>query len=194
MRIDTLRLQEDLQTIDRIVASLGRDAAPEKPLTPPSPAPLRESPAPRMPATPPKKKLRGPRTPIFSWLATSLGSFTLVCGLVLLGWALFDPRPILSAAGLPLTVLGLTSMLVGIVFQLDGVLQYNRRLHRQMQLVEEELEDLKATTRLASSSHASAGQNFYLHMAEGASPHVLLADVKGQLDLLATQMANQRQR
>lgn len=194
LRIDTLRLQEDLQTIDRIVASLGRDAAPQRPLTPPSPAPPREALPPRSPAIPPKKKLRGPQTPIFSWLATSLGSVALVCGLVLLGWSLFEPRPILSAAGLPLAVLGLTSMLVGIVFQLDGVLQYNRRLHRHMQSVEEELEDLKATTRLAGTTHASPSQNFYLHMAEGASPHVLLADVKGQLDLLATQMANHRQR
>ncbi|MCC9605159.1 hypothetical protein LOC68_24355 [Blastopirellula sp. JC732] len=196
LRIDTLRLQEDLQTIDRIVAMMGRDAAPDKMLTPPSPSPLRESAPPRPPATPatPKKKIHGPQTPIFSWLATSLGSIMMVCGLVLLGWALFEPRPILTIVGQPLTALGLAAMLVGVVFQLDSVMQYNRRLHRHVQLVEEELHDLQATTRLANTTHASPSQNFYLHMAEGASPHVLLADVKGQLDLLATQMANQRQR
>ncbi|TWT31965.1 hypothetical protein [Blastopirellula retiformator] len=196
LRIDTLRLQEDLQTIDRIVAMMGREPAKEKtPIPSPDPPP-REPAAPQAPAPPrpARKKLRGPRTSIFSWLATSLGSIMLVCGLVLLGWAMFEPRPILSLVGQPLTAVGIAAMLVGVVFQLDSVMQTNRRLHRQLHEVKEELEDQKATTRLAGSSHSSPGQNFYLHMAEGASPHVLLADVKGQLDLLATQMAGQRGR
>ncbi|UUO08248.1 hypothetical protein M4951_07980 [Blastopirellula sp. J2-11] len=199
LRIDSMRLQEDLQTIDRIVAMMGRDAAPDRKLTPNSP-PLprettpREAERPRSPAAPSQRKLKGLRTPIFSWLATSAGSITLVCGLVLLGWAMFDPRPVLATVGLPLALLGLAGMLVGLVFQLDSVSQHNRRLHRHLLAVEDELEDLKTTTKLASSSHASPGQNFYLHMAEGASPHVLLADVKGQLDLLATQMAGDRRR
>lgn len=196
LRINTLRLQEDLHTIDRIVGRLGRDVAhtEQEKVSPPSPAPQQSSPVRSSAARPNGRKLKAPRLPIFSWLATSLGSILLVCGVVLLSWALFDSRPILSAAGLPLAIVGLASMLVGLVFQLDCVSQHNRRLHRHLLSLEHELEDLQSTTRLMRSSHSSASQNFYLHMAEGASPHVLLADVKGQLDLLATQMAEERRR
>jgi hypothetical protein len=50
-----------------------------------------------------------------------------------------------------------------------------------------------ATTLLTTTKNASA-QSFYAHMAEGASPQLLLADLKGQLDLLAQQMASQKKR
>ena len=34
-------------------------------------------------------------------------------------------------------------------------------------------------------THSSAAQAFYAHMADEASPQTLLADLKGQIDLLA---------
>jgi hypothetical protein len=43
-----------------------------------------------------------------------------------------------------------------------------------------------------SSTHSTHGQSFYAHMAEGASPHLLLADVKGQLDVIAMRLAQTR--
>jgi hypothetical protein len=38
-------------------------------------------------------------------------------------------------------------------------------------------------------THSSAAQAFYAHMADQASPYLLLADLKGQLDLVARSMA-----
>jgi hypothetical protein len=42
-----------------------------------------------------------------------------------------------------------------------------------------------------SVTHSAPAQSFYAHMAGGASPQLLLADLKGQLDLLAVRMSEQ---
>ena len=55
--------------------------------------------------------------------------------------------------------------------------------------LDEELKTVREATTLLSTSQSSGAQSFYLHLAEGASPHILLADLKGQMDLLAQQMA-----
>jgi hypothetical protein len=52
-----------------------------------------------------------------------------------------------------------------------------------------ELKNVRQATTLLSSTQAGGAQSFYLHLAEGASPQLLLADLKGQMDLLAQQMA-----
>jgi hypothetical protein len=54
------------------------------------------------------------------------------------------------------------------------------------------LDDLKQTATLLTTGHASPAQSFYAHMAGGAGPQILLADLKSQLDLLAVQMSSAR--
>jgi len=41
---------------------------------------------------------------------------------------------------------------------------------------------------MLGTSHASPGAAFYSHLVEGASPQILLSDLKGQLDLLAVKL------
>jgi hypothetical protein len=55
--------------------------------------------------------------------------------------------------------------------------------------VDESLDDLKRNTALLGLTHSPASQAFYAHMAQGASPTILLTDLKGQIDLLAQRMA-----
>jgi len=124
--------------------------------------------------------------------ALSLGLMAFVCGAVLLGWSLAVGRNDLWNLGLPIALVGQFGLLVGLLWQFEGLWEGNRQAADKLDDVDERLEDLNKTAALISTAHSSPAQAFYVHMAGGASPHLLLADLKGQLDLLAVQMSAQR--
>ena len=135
------------------------------------------------------------RSPVYgfvAWSMLSLGLMTFVCGGVLLGWSFADGREQLWTYGLPLTLGGQALLLVGLLFQLEKLWLSNRQTSTVLDELDEQLDELRHTTGLLSTSRSGPAQSFYAHMAEGASPELLLADLKGQLDMLTMKMANQR--
>ena len=115
-----------------------------------------------------------------------------VCGAVLLGWSLVAHRGELWSLGMPIALAGQLGLLVGLVLQLERLGDDNRRTVDKLESVDERLDDLKHTATLLSTGHTAPSQAFYAHMAGGASPQLLLADLKGQLDILAVQMSGRR--
>jgi hypothetical protein len=133
-----------------------------------------------------------PRSQAGAWTMISLGLSVFACGAVLLGWSLAAGRDELWTVGLPLALLGQAALVVGLVLQLDGLWHSSRKTAQVLTELDDELKNVRQATTLLSSTHSSGAQSFYLHLAEGASPQLLLADLKGQMDLLAQQMARQR--
>ena len=84
-----------------------------------------------------------------------------------------------------MTVAGLVWLVLGIVLQLERIWQNSRHAVRKLDQVKSQLNHLERTTTMLGTTHGSAAQAFYAHMAEQADPQYLLADLKGQLDLLA---------
>jgi len=115
-----------------------------------------------------------------------------VFGSVLLGWSFATERTDLWRLGMPFTLGGQVGLILGLVFQLDGLWRSNRQANETLNELDSQLVELQHTTALLSTTSSSSSQSFYLHMAEGASPKLLLADLKGQLDLLANRMAEER--
>jgi hypothetical protein len=70
--------------------------------------------------------------------------------------------------------------------------QANRRNTETLENVDRRLHQINHAATLLRTSHGSPGQSFYAHLAEGAHPHLLLSDLKGQLDLLANKLSQQR--
>ncbi len=133
------------------------------------------------------------RRPSFTaWAILSLGLMSFLCGGVLLVWALVGRRNDLWSLGMPLALVGQFGLLLGLVLQLDHLWQANRRTSETLDVVDERLHEINHATTLLQSSHSLPAQSFYAHLAEGAHPHLLLADLKGQLDILAAKMAAQR--
>jgi hypothetical protein len=132
------------------------------------------------------------RSSRLAWGALSLGLMAFVCGAVLLGWSLAAGRNDLWSLGMPITLGGQFGLLLGLILQLESLSEGNRHTVDKLDEVDGRLDDLNQTAVLLSSSHSSPAQAFYVHMAGGASPNLLLADLKGQLDLLAVQMAATR--
>jgi len=127
-----------------------------------------------------------------AWLLLSLGLMAFACGGVLLAWSAATGRGDLWNWGLPLALGGQAALLVGLLFQLEGVTSNNRQTTRSLDELADRLSELKQTTSLLSTTHSSAAASFYTHFADGADPNLLLADLKGQLDLLAVKMAKDK--
>lgn len=129
-----------------------------------------------------------PWLPALIWLALSLGLMAFVCGGVLLGWSIVTGRQDLWTVGMPIALAGQVALLVGFILQLDRLWRDNRDNAAKLDHVDKRLHHLKTTTRLPSSRGSSAAGGFYSHTAGATDPQLLLADLKSQLDLLATRL------
>lgn len=127
-----------------------------------------------------------------AWACLTLGLMAFVCGGVLVVWSFAADRGDLWSLGLPLTLAGQVGLVLGLLLQLDGLSQSSRRTEQTLSDLDGQLGQLRTVTALINSSHSGPAHSFYAHLTEGAAPQILLADLKGQLDLLAQQMARQR--
>jgi hypothetical protein len=125
----------------------------------------------------------------FHWFILSGGTTSFACGAILLGWSLATGRQELWSVGLPMALAGQIALLVGLVLQLDRLWHDHRAAAAKLDDVDSQLQELQTTTSLLGTHHGPAGGTFYSHFAGGASPQLLLTDLKGQLDLLAIKIA-----
>jgi hypothetical protein len=113
-----------------------------------------------------------------------------VCGGVLLGWSMLADRADLWTFGVPIALGGQLALLLGFLLRLDLLGDANRRTVDQLDTVDQRLDDLKRAAAVVSATQNGPSQAFFSHMANGANPQLMLADLKGQIDLLAVQMAS----
>ena len=183
---DDWALEAELRGVQRLVASL-KSHQHQRPLMQDSlPAP--DAFGQRI-STPAAVKPPQPRSNALGWLILSLGLAVFACGAVLLAWSLIGQREDLWPIGMPLTLFGQAGLILGLMLQLDGLWNTSRMAAAALSELDGELKNVRQATTLLSTSHSGGAQSFYLHLAEGASPHLLLADLKGQMDLLGQQLA-----
>lgn len=131
---------------------------------------------------------------LVAWASMCLGLAAFACGAFLLFWAVFRERPELWDLGLPITLGGQIGLLLGVCLQLERLWQENRQASQRLAEMDQQLADLERNTRLLGSPYQSASQTFYSHLGEGASPQLLLTDLKSQLDLLALRISQEQSR
>jgi hypothetical protein len=190
---DDWTLEAEVRGVQRLVGSMKSHSAIAVHMPHAAPATWHSAPPPSSPepsaaspwVTPPL------RSHTAAWTILSLGLATFACGAVLLGWSLVAQREDLWPVGMPLALIGQAGLVLGLVLQLDGLWHTNRSTAEALSELDGELKNVRQATTLLSTSHSGGAQSFYLHLAEGASPQLLLADLKGQMDLLAQQMARQ---
>jgi len=119
------------------------------------------------------------------------GTMALVCGSILLGWATIADRPELWTFGTPIALGGQIVLLVGLVCQLERLWSDSRRAVHQLEKVDAQLHELRTATTLLGTVHGPSAA-FYAHLAGGAGPELLLSDLKGQLDILAARLAEEK--
>jgi hypothetical protein len=125
------------------------------------------------------------RIPLLARSVVLLGLAIFACGAGLLGWSIAEQRVDLWNLGVPATIAAQAVLVLGLVLQLERVWQNSRYTVRKLDQVESQLASIQHAAKMLTMTHTSAAQAFYAHMADDAEPQLLLADLKGQLDLLA---------
>ncbi len=154
--------------------------------------PARHVPASNRPGKRRKKVARrGAVSSLLTWFVFTLGLTSSACGGALLGWSLAGGGQQLWNIGLPVALVGQIALLAGLVLQVDRLWHDNRAAASKLDDVDQQIHKLKTTTMLLGTSQGPASATFYSHLASGAGPQLLLAVLKGHLDLLAMKIAQE---
>jgi hypothetical protein len=125
------------------------------------------------------------------WTSLLLGTMALACGGVLMVWSTIAGPHELWALGTPIMLGGQIALGIGLVLQLECLWSDSRRAAHQLEKVDSQLHELKTAATLLGTVHGPSAA-FYAHWAGGAGPELLLSDLKGQLDLLAVRLSQDK--
>ena len=113
------------------------------------------------------------------WAVLSLGVAAFVCGGVLMTWSIVAGRQELWSTGIPVLLVGQIGLLVGLILQLDRLWHENRHTAAKVERLDHQLHESRASRR---------------NSAEQGSADQILADLRGQLDLLSEKISREDSR
>ena len=93
---------------------------------------------------------------------------------------------------IPIQAAGSCLLLIGLLAAISQASSTSRHIQRQLDALDVATSDLR--TAAAYRNAATATNAFYADLARGVSPHMLLADIKGQLDQLSVRILADAQR
>lgn len=129
------------------------------------------------------------RSGVLAQVTIWLGLVALASGGGLFGWSAITGEFGLGRIGVAVAGGGAAVFLVGLVLMLERIWRNSRFAVQKLRQLDGQLRQLEQTTTMLGVAHGSPSQAFYSHMAEGANPQLLLADLKGQIDMLAMNFA-----
>ena len=125
-----------------------------------------------------------------AWFVTFLGVTSLAAGLGIIGWAIAHGGSEYWDHALALTLAGQGLLIFGLVLVVTRLWRNSRYASGKLQEVHTELGQLQRTADALSAMRGGAPA-FYAELVRGASPQMLLTNLKGQLDQLATRLNSQ---
>jgi hypothetical protein len=120
-----------------------------------------------------------------------LGISAVLGGGAVAGWSIWMRRQDLWVLAAPTALGGQVLLLIGLVLQLHRLGRNSRHAAGKLDRLDQEIHELRTTTTLLGTTHGPSAAAFYAHLADGASPQILLSDLKGQLDILALKLGRQ---
>jgi hypothetical protein len=124
---------------------------------------------------------------IFAWLIVASGAITLFAGIGLIGWSLHENEMQHWNLGLSLALGGQGALIFGLVMVVSRLWRNSRYATNRLQEMHARLGQLQNSADTISAMRGGAPA-FYADLARGASPQMLLSNLKGQLDQLATRL------
>lgn len=134
---------------------------------------------------------------VASTISTRLIALLLAAGMIgfvggggLLLWAAAFQLPQPWQWGLSTTIAAEGVLILALTWIAVRLWGNSRRVGRQLAGVDRQLHELEDVAGSLSGSHLAASQHYYSHFNQAASSHMLLANLRGQVDQLAQRMAN----
>jgi hypothetical protein len=132
---------------------------------------------------------RGESSQLFAWLAVMAGVLGLVAGCGLLAWSLSTGQMMYWELALGLSLGSQGVLVLGLVLVISRLWRSSRCAANKLHDVHARLGQLQHTADALLGMRAGGAPAFYAELVRGSSPHVLLANLKGQVDQLATRMS-----
>lgn len=117
------------------------------------------------------------------------GVFSFLGGAASLIWSAAFNRTYVWQWGLTVTLAAEGLLIVGLTWMAARLWRNSRRLNRQLSEVDEQLDEIHELAGSLSAGRLSGSQHFYQHFSQVANPHMLVANLRGQIDQLAERMA-----
>jgi hypothetical protein len=127
---------------------------------------------------------------IFAWLIVLAGVLTLAGGIGLVAWSLSTRQMLYWNLAIGLTLGGQGVLIVGLVLVVSRLWRNSRHASGKLQDVHTRLGQLQHTADALTAMRSGGAPAFYADLVRGASPQVMLANLKGQIDQLATRIGN----
>lgn len=127
-----------------------------------------------------------------SWLLSLLlagGILGFVGGAAALLWSAAFNRVTVWQWGLTTTIAAEGLLIVGLTWMAARLWHNSRRLNHQLRGVDEQLEEIHELAGSLTARQLSSSQHYYHHFSQVANPHMLVANLRGQIDQLAERMA-----
>lgn len=129
-------------------------------------------------------------TQIAAWFIVILGTIALAGGIGLIGWSLSAGEMAYWNLALGLALGGQGTLILGLVLVASRLWRSSRYAAGKLQEVHSRLGQLQQTAEVLTTMRSGGAPAFYADLVRGASPHVLLTNLKGQLDQLATRLGS----
>ena len=125
---------------------------------------------------------------VFAWLVVATGTIALLAGVGLIAWSLSANQMIYWDLALGLALGGQGGLILGLVLVVSRLWRNSRYAVSKLQEVHARLGQLQHTADALTATRAGGAPAFYADLVRGASPQMLLSNLKGQLDQLATHL------
>jgi hypothetical protein len=128
---------------------------------------------------------------IVSWLVVVIGALAFAGGASLIAWCLSSKNMTYWNLALGLALGGQGTLILGLVLVASRLWRYSKYAADKLHDVHGRLGQLQQTADvLATMRSGGSAPAFYAELARGSNPHTLLANLKGQLDQLATRLGS----
>lgn len=125
---------------------------------------------------------------VIAWLVVTIGVLALTGGVGLIAWSLSTAQMLYWNYAIGLAMAGQGTLIFGLVLVISRLWRSSRYSAAKLQDVHVRLGQLQQSSETFAATRTGGAPAFYADLVRGASPHVMLANLKGQVDQLATRV------
>ncbi|MEM8945320.1 MAG: hypothetical protein AAGD11_09065 [Planctomycetota bacterium] len=129
-----------------------------------------------------------------SWVLSLLlaaGMVSFCSGVGILIWSSAFDLPGLWQAGLTLTIGAEGMLILSLAWMAIRLWRNGRQVNRQLRGVDRQLAEIEQVTGTLAGERQPSSQQFYHHFSQATSPHMLVANLQGQVDLMSARLASE---
>jgi hypothetical protein len=127
---------------------------------------------------------------VVAWLIVIMGILALGGGISLIAWSLSTAQMLYWNYAVGLAMAGQGTLIFGLVLVISRLWRSSRYSVAKLQEVHVRLGQLQQSSETLAATRTGGAPAFYADLVRGASPHVMLANLTGQVDQLATRVGS----